>query len=276
MHWLLILSLFLLGYGFSKDVITVSTYPLYYATRWIAGDRFEVDLLIRSQADPHHYELRPADMRRLTQSKAFLYLGVEAWERKLSKSIKIPSYALSEGLELLRVGAYIDPHVWMSPKSYGALVESITKTLANIDPKGKNYYMAKKEEFIRSLRELDGEYAKVLKSCRHRIIVTTHMSLNYLGRDYGLEVVGLRGMHAEEEPRPSEVRAMVERLKKTGVKSIFHEVGHDRSMAEGIARQVKAKIFPLNTSLFPEDPKDDYFSIMRRNLRSLSQGLDCQ
>lgn len=276
MHWLVILSLLLLGFGFSKEVITVSIYPLYYPTKWIAGERFEVDVLIRSQADPHHYELRPADIKKLSQSKAFFYLGVEAWERRLTKSVKTPSYALLDRTGLLKVGAYIDPHVWMSPRSYMALVESITKALANIDPKGKSYYTAKKEEFIRGLKQLDEEYAKVLKSCKHRTLVSTHTSLNYLGRDYGLEVVGLRGVHAEEEPRPSEVRTMVERLKKAGVKSLFHEIGHDKALAEGIARQVGAKTFPLNTSLFPEEPKDDYFSIMRRNLRSLSQGLNCQ
>lgn len=255
--------------SFARESIIVSSYPLYYPASYMAGDRFEVDVLIRSQADPHHYELKPEDVRRLQRAKAFVYLGAESWERRLARSLpKGRAYQLFDRLS--------DPHLWMSPKSYTLLVKRVYEVLLQIDPSGAEHYRRRYEEFASKLASLDEEYRKTLSTCRSKTLVTTHLSTAYLGKDYGLEVVGLRGVHAEEEPRPSEVLKLVQRLKRAQVKVIFAEMGHDEKLARRIAQQVGARVTPINTSLFPEEKGDDYFSIMRRNLKRIAEALECQ
>ncbi|MEN3027838.1 MAG: metal ABC transporter substrate-binding protein [Aquificaceae bacterium] len=263
--------------SFSKELLLASTYPLYYPLRHMAGERFEVDLLIKAPADPHHYELKPEDMKRLQRSKVFFYLGVEGWERRVAgKVLKEGAVALYQGVEFIRVGKHADPHVWLSPKSYTRLVENMRDELLRIDPAGGEHYRKRSEEFLKRLKSLDEEYRKTLQSCQSKTLVITHLSTLYLARDYGLEVVGLRGVHAEEEPKPSEIRKIVEKLKSSRVKAIFSEIGYDERFARRLAKETGAKVLTFNSSLFPEEVQDDYFSLMRKNLKRLSEGLGCQ
>ncbi|MFN4319288.1 MAG: metal ABC transporter substrate-binding protein [Aquificaceae bacterium] len=267
---------FTLSFSYAKELLLASTYPIYYPLKYIAGDRFEVDVLIKTQADPHHYELKPSDMRRLQSAKAFFYLGVEGWEKRVARSLpKGKAYPLERGINFIKIGNSPDPHLWLSPRAYAQLVENISKALISMDPLGAEKYKERSEEFLRGLKALDEDYKKTLSNCQSKVVVITHLSTLYLGRDYGLEVVGLRGLHAEEEPKPSEIRMMVERVRRAKVRTLFHELGYDEALAKRIAQEVGAKIIPFNTSLFPERAQDDYFSVMKRNLERLSEGLNC-
>ncbi|MFN7065326.1 MAG: metal ABC transporter substrate-binding protein [Aquificaceae bacterium] len=272
----LLLFLLTLSVTNAKELLIASTYPIYYPLSYIAGEGFRVDLLVKTQADPHHYEPKPSDLRKLQSARAFLSLGVETWEMGIVKRLpKEKSYSLAKGINLIRVGNNADPHIWMSPKAYAKLVENIRDVLIGLDSSNADYYRGRYEEFMKSLRALDEEYGKVLSSCESRTIIITHLSLLYLGRDYRLEMVGLRGVHAEEEPRPSEIRRIVDKARETKARYLFYEIGQDEKLVKAIAKEVGAKIVPINTSLFPEKGGDDYFSIMRRNLNRLAEGLVC-
>lgn len=273
----LLLILFTLTTVHARDYLLASSYPLYYPLKHMAGERFEVDVLIRKQADPHHYELKPDDMKRLHRAKAFIYLGVERWELRLADRLgKNRAYPAGQGIPFLRTGRSTDPHLWLSPKSYTHLVKNIQQVLSSLDPAGSEHYRKKAEELLAGLSSLDEEYGRTLSRCRSRTLVTTHLSTAYLGRDYGLEVVGLRGVHAEEEPKPSEIKRLIERIRKAQVRVIFAELGQDEGLARRIAQEVGAEVITINSSLFPEEKGDDYFSIMKRNLKRLSEGLGCQ
>lgn len=274
---LIFLLFFMSSLSLAKDLLLASTYPIYYPLSYIAGDRFNVDVLIKTLGDVHHYELKPADLKKLQGAKAFFYLGVEKWERKIADRLpKGKSYSLDKNINFIYVGKQKDPHLWLSPKAYAKMVENIKEALTKLDPSASEYYQKRYEEFIQNLKQLDNEYSKFLANCQKRTIIITHLSALYLGRDYNLEVVGLRGLHAEEEPKPSEMREMVEKAKKAGVKYVFYELGHDEKLARRIAKEIGANVISINTSLFPEDKQDDYFSIMRKNLRRLGEGLNCQ
>ncbi len=267
----------LISLSYAKDYLLASSYPMYYPLKYIADDRFEVDVLIKSQADPHHYELKPDDMRRLQRVRAFFYLGLEGWERRVANTVgKDRAYSLAQGLTLMRAGKHYDPHLWLSPKAYMGVVENIQKVLSQLDPAGSEQYKKRASEYMERLKALDSEYKSLLSACKTKTLVITHLSTAYLGRDYGLETVGLRGIHAEEEPKPSEVKRMVERAKRAKAGVVFAELGQDEKLAKRIAQEVGAKVLPFNSSLFPEGRNDDYFSIMRRNLERLSEGLECQ
>lgn len=273
LFFLLLLPIF---FSFSKEVILTTTYPLYYPVKFMAEGRYRVEVLLEKEADPHHYELKPSDIKRLKGSKALFYLGVEGWETKLVKANPSKAYPLAKGLNLIKSGKFYDPHVWMSPKAYEGLVENAYRALMELDPAGKGEYTVKKDEFLQKLRQLDKRYGEVLKTCKSKTVVITHQSLSYLARDYGLNVVGIRGVHAEEEPKPSEIKKLLQTLQKLPVKSLFYELGQDKSLAESIAKQANATVVLLNTSLMPQEPGDDYFSIMERNLRALATGLGCK
>ncbi|SNZ13559.1 metal ABC transporter substrate-binding protein [Hydrogenobacter hydrogenophilus] len=271
----LFLLLSVLSLAFSKELIA-TTYPVYYPLKYIVGERHRVELLIKSQADPHEYELTPKDIKKLAEANLVFSLGVENWEKYLLTELpKGKLVFLNQGIDLIKYGNFPDPHVWLSPKRYMMVVKNINSALIKWEPNERVHYESRYNSYMQKLKELDRKYQETLKNCEHRIIITTHRAWDYLAKDYNLKTVSLTGVHAEEEPKPSQIKLIIQTIRREGIKYIFAEIGQDEKVANFIANQTGAKVLFLNSSLFPQEPSDNYFSIMERNLRSLKEGLQC-
>ncbi len=267
----------ILGFARQELKLMPTTYPVYYPLKYMTEGIHQVDILISTPADPHHHEIKPKDLAKLKQADYVFLIGLEKWERQIERQVgKAKLIPLYKDIDLIKFKGIPDPHIWVSPKTYLGLVTNMYNALINIDKQNENIYKARFEQYINELKALDNEYRSTLAKCKTRVIVTTHLSASYLARDYNLEAAGFRGMHAEEEPKPSQLKKLIDVLKNKKVSAIFIEPGQDKKVAEKIAKEVNAQVLMLNTSLYPEKPNDDYFSIMRRNLESLKKGLQCQ
>ncbi len=261
--------------SFAEYLFVATTYPIYYPLNYMIGDRHKVEILIKSMADVHQYELKPKDIRELLKAKAVFTLGVEAWEKRIERNLpKGKVVELNDGINLLKYGQFPDPHIWLSPKQYFILVRNIKAKISQWDSSKK--LEERYRDYEKKLMELDREYEQMLKTCRVRTMITTHRAWGYLARDYGLKNIGIMGVHAEEEPKPSYMVNIINIMRKDGIKVVFAEVGEDRKVADFIASQTGARVILLNSSLFPFSAWDDYFSIMRKNLEGIKEGLECQ
>ncbi|MEN3033776.1 MAG: metal ABC transporter substrate-binding protein [Aquificaceae bacterium] len=250
---------------FSYAKWVASTYPIYHILKALAPQGVEVSLLAGGVKDPHHYELKPSDIRLVGSSSKFFHLSSEVFEEKLAKTFPDKSIDLSKNLQLIDGK---DPHIWLSPRSYQELAKAIYLKLIEIDSANRQQYDKKLEEVLITLRSIDAEYSKTLKNCKSRVILSTHMSFAYVARDYGFKTLALAGVHAEAEPTPSQARILKE-AKSLGASSLFHEPG-ERTLAKRLAPHLRP--VEINISLSGDDLK----SIFMSNLRALSSGLECQ
>ncbi|MEZ0361187.1 MAG: metal ABC transporter substrate-binding protein [Hydrogenobacter sp.] len=265
-----------LSFSFSHKLIA-TTYPVYYPLYYIAKGRQNVDVLIKTQADPHHYELTPKDAQRLIEADLVFTLGVEGWEENILRDLpKGRVVLLKDGISFVKYGKFPDPHIWLSPREYAILIKNVKEALLRYDPQSKAYYQKRYEEYMQKLVKLERAFANTLKNCKYRTIVSTHRAWDYLAKDYNLRTVSLTGVHAEEEPRPSEIMMIIQTVKREGIKYIFAELGQDKKVADFIASQTGAKVLLLNSSLFPRRYSDNYFTIMEENLKVLKEGLQCR
>jgi zinc transport system substrate-binding protein len=73
---------------------------------------------------------------------------------------------------------------------------------------------------------------------------------------------------------------VVERVRATGATTVFAETLVSPRLAETVAREAGARVAVLNPieglSAEERDRGDDYFSVMRRNLAALREGLGCR
>ncbi|MCS7083750.1 MAG: metal ABC transporter substrate-binding protein [Aquificaceae bacterium] len=242
-----------------------STYPIYHILKALAPNGVEVKLLAGGIKDPHHYELKPSDIKLVGDSSRFFHLNSEAFEKNLVKTFPEKSVDLSKNLQLIDGN---DPHIWLSPRSYQDLAKSIHAKLIQLDSANRQHYDKKLEEVLKTLRSLDSEYSKTLKNCKSRVILSTHMSFAYIARDYGFKAMGLSGVHAEAEPKPSQAKVLKE-ARALGASSLFHEPG-ERVLAKRLAPHLRP--IEINISLAGEDLS----SIFLSNLKALSTGLECQ
>jgi zinc transport system substrate-binding protein len=79
----LLLLLLLFSFALPRELLMVTTYPIYYPLLYLAGELYDVKVLISTRTDVHHYEPKPQDLRNLKEAKHVFTLGLESWERKL-------------------------------------------------------------------------------------------------------------------------------------------------------------------------------------------------
>lgn len=245
-----------------KPVVIVSILPQKTFVQKIAGDDFEVQVLVPHGASPESYSLLPSQLKDISQAEAWFrigYIGFElSWKDKveeLNKNMQVVD--LSEGLDLIQedevhhgdhvhVGG-IDPHTWLSPRLVKQMAEKMAEVLGRIHPEKAAEYKANYMKFLKEIDALDIELRNALKDYQGRTFITFHPSLSYFARDYGLNQLALES--GGKEPTPQHMAAVVELARKENINVIYIQSEFDRDHARVFAEEINGKVIevkPLN------------------------------
>ena len=74
-----------------------------------------------------------------------------------------------------------------------------------------------------------------LADCRIDTIVVSHDAFGYLGRRYGLDVVGINGLSPDAEPSPAHLRELQDLIREDGITTVFSEELASREFADSLA-----------------------------------------
>ncbi len=163
-----------------------------------------------------------------------------------------------------------DPHVWLDPVRYAAMVRLIGSALGDDVSAGR---------LARRLAGLDAQYRRGLAHCARRQIVTSHAAFGYLAARYGLEQIPLEGLAPEAEPSARDLAHLVDVVKASGATTVFFETLVSPKLAETVAREAgvgTAVLDPVEGLTDDEIAAGaDYFSVMRSNLAALRKALGC-
>jgi zinc transport system substrate-binding protein len=255
----------------AQETVAASFYPLAFAAGQIGGSSVEVQNLTPPGAEPHDLEPRPQDVEDIQSADLVLLLGQD-FQPSLETAAGNASGEVIELLDTpgldLRAG---DPHVWLDPRRFATVSAAIGRALER---------GAAARSFVRRLEALDREYRGGLSDCMRRDLVTSHEAFGYLADRYRLREVGITGISPEAEPAPGDLQQVIEVIRETGATTVFTEPLVSAKLAEAVASETggaTAVLDPLE-GLTPEKEAagDDYFSVMRRNLATLQQGLGCR
>jgi len=184
----------------------------------------------------------------------------------------------SGGVALARQGpGGADPHVWLDPMNAKIQMANIRDALVRADPDGRSAYEANYGRYALELDELDAEYRARLADLKSRDVVVAHAAYGYLCRAYGLNQTAIEGLSPDSEPDPARVAQIIDFARERAVRVIFFEELVSPKVAQSIAAQVGAGTDVLSPieGLTDEETAagDDYFSVMRRNLKALTSAL---
>lgn len=245
--------------------VVAGAYPLAFAAERVGGSEVWVENLTPPGAEPHDIELGAADVRRVREADVVLYLG-SSFQPALADAAEDGE---GEAIDLLD-GAD-DPHVWLDPIRYARLVRRLGRELNR--PAGAGRLAA-------DLRALDTEFRRGLADCRRRTFVTSHAAFGHLARRYRLEQIAITGLSPEAEPVPRTLGEVVEDVRETGATTVFVEPLVSRRLAATVAREADVETAVLDPLEGLSDEQleagEDYFSVMRTNLRSLRRALGCR
>ncbi len=172
-----------------------------------------------------------------------------------------------------------DPHVWMDPHNiiYWSLM--VRDVLSELDPGHAADYAAAAEDYIGELIALEADFILPLLETlpvEKRILITSHDSLGYLATTYDFVIVStvIPGGSTQVEPSASDVSALVDLVKETGVAAIFGETIVNTAVLETIAAETGAELAVIYTGTLSVDgPASTYLDYMRYNLTTIVEAL---
>ncbi len=196
----------------NSPIVVVATVGMVAdLVRNIGGDRVVVEQIMGSGVDPHLYKVTRDDVAIILSGDCVFYSGLML-EGKMSDTLNRLSQRQSvtavtnaiDRKELLSIDESSlshDPHVWMDVELWSKASETVAKTLSAINPQHAAEYSANLKTYQDKLAALDQYCKRAIESipASNRILITSHDAFSYLGRAYGMEVVGVQGLSTESE-----------------------------------------------------------------------------
>ena len=218
-----------------RYTVTTTTGMVTDIVRQVCGDKASVEGIIGEGVDPHLYKPTRADLNALAHADLVFYSGL-VLEGKMTDvlekmSEKKPVIAVTESVDknyLLmppEFAGHPDPHLWMDVGGWMKAVEVVSQTLSDYDKPNAQFYQSNAESYLVQLKALE-EYAKTSIATipeQSRVLVTAHDAFNYMGRAYGIEVVGIQGISTESEAGLNDLNRLVDMLVENNVTAVFVE-----------------------------------------------------
>jgi ABC-type Zn uptake system ZnuABC Zn-binding protein ZnuA len=268
------------GSADGKVTVVATTTQAADLARNVGGEDVEVVGLLAPNSDPHEYEVRPRDLEALAGADLVVRSGgdLDEWlgDAIDGAGAEAPVLTLADHVRVVDD----DPHWWQDPRNGLRAVAALERALSAADPARAASYGANADRYGARLRRLDKGVAACIAEvpAAQRNLVTTHDSLDYYARRYGIEVVGavIPSQSTSGQPSAGETAELVDAIRTENVKAIFAESSVDPKVEEAIAREAGATLGdPLwaDTLGPPGSSGDTYVESIAANTRVLVDGF---
>jgi ABC-type Zn uptake system ZnuABC Zn-binding protein ZnuA len=269
----------------AADALSVVTTTTVFAdiVQNVGGARVSASSIIPAGVGPEDYEPKPDDARKLSDAKLIVSNGV-GLDNFLDKLLasgtggQTPRLVLGDGIPTLTENGEQNPHFWLDPTLVRRFyVPKIAAKLTELDPAGKPTYDANAAAYGAALDGLDAELTAKVATIpeANRKLVTFHDAYPYFAGHFGFELVGVILENVGQEPTASELAALVDKVKATGVRAVFSEAQFSPKLAETLATE--AGITNVVTDLYNDAlgpaPADSYLGLMRWNVDRIVAAL---
>ncbi len=278
----------------SSQLKIVTTFlPIYWFTKAVTGDTAQVEILVNPGTEIHEYQATPSNLQTISQADVLVKngLGLEEFLEntvKNSQNAKLKEINASKGIKplqdispILEIEKSTDtkhpehehksgnPHVWLDPVLVKQQIVNIRDNLILVDGKNKDIYTTNAAKYIQQLKALDQEFKQELSKYPNCSFITFHDAYPYLAKRYNLKQLAVVKI-PEDSLAPKEVQKTVEMVKKFQVKTLLGEPGVDNKLLESLAKDLKLKLYTLDSLESGEMQPEYYFTAMKKNLQTLA------
>lgn len=286
-----------------KIKVTASNFASYDFLRAIIGDNDNIELtfLLGPGKDAHSYDPTAQDLITIQNSDLFIYIGgeMEKWaDRVLTtldtsntkvicvaddiKTIKEQEIdgAEPENEEDEEEGAF-DEHIWTSPDNAITMVNTLEKSMEEIDSSNSSKYKQNAENYIAKIKNVDKQIQEIVDNKkRDRLVFGDKMPMQYFINYYKLQVsAAFSGCSTETEPSSKTIAYLVNKAKEEKTPVILYIELNNGKVANTIANEVEngCKAMQIqtlhNVSKTDFDNGETWVSLMERNLDVLKTAL---
>ena len=259
--------------------------------RQVGGEQVLVIDLIGPNADPHHFEPKPEDLKKAHGASLYLVagMGLEGYLPKLKAIIANSATLIEVGATLPPLAGKldnddghvhdatcaheIDPHWWHSIDRFRRATGVVAEALAVASPENAAAFRKNAEVYRSQLDELEKwtrrEISKIPRDRRH--LATAHAAFNYFCKDFGLTPLPVQGLNREQMPDPKQLASLVADLKRNHVTAIFPEKESNPKILTTLTHDTGIR---LGEPLIADGTGGvGYLAMMRHNVTAIVKGL---
>jgi manganese/zinc/iron transport system substrate-binding protein len=242
--------------------------------RNVGGEHVEVSVLLGPGVDPHLHKTSRDDMALMMEADMVFYSGLML-EGKMTDTFghigkSIPVHALTERLskeDLIApegTNGHADPHVWFDVSMWAKTSQLVADVLAKRLPEHAEAFRAAADAYQAKLAPMAVYAAERLATIppSQRILITSHDAFGYLGRAYGIEVLGVQGISTDSEAGLRRVNELVDLLVEKKVPAVFIETSVSEKSIEALIEGAASRghEVKIGGSLFSDaaGPADTY------------------
>ena len=275
--------------------VVTSTTDLKALTEVVTGDLAEVDALARPNQNAHDLEVRPSLMLKVRRADALIVNGLEldGWADVVAQGANnsnvIPGAAgridASRGLNVLEVPkTRVDrsmgdihpqgnPHYTLDPGMAPAVTQNIVDGLARIAPQHRAAFERNRQQFLASLEEAMGRWAKALEPYKGAGVVVSHAQWIYFLTRFSLVQVGTIEERPGIPPTANHLVKLISLMKEDKTKVIVAEPWSDLKLIERVAQDAGAQAAVLASAVGAMKATDTYVATIDFNVKTLAQAL---
>jgi zinc/manganese transport system substrate-binding protein len=273
----LILSLSLASQSVAAVKVVASFSILGDLVKQVGGTHVHVDTIVGPDEDAHVFN--PSPQHSMILAKADLVvvngLGFEGWINRLidASGCKGTVVVASAGVSPMKdpTTSGEDPHAWHSISAVMKYVDNISEALQKKDPIHASTFKINATSYKQRLRFLDewvhDEMSKLDPAKRK--VITAHDAFQYFAKEYNIAFLSPVGVNTQAEASPQAVMALIDLIRKEGIKVIFVEnITNEKQMniiRESTGAHIGGTLYSDALSA-ADGPASDYLSLMKHNV----------
>lgn len=269
----------------AKPLIVSTIKPIQALVYAIAGGNnspLDIRQLLPDGASPHHYALKPSDMRTLENARAVFRIGsgLETFLDKplanLPASTQVIDLGNADGIHHLHARSRHtdeptdsghddtdhsdthteDLHLWLNPQNAITMSRAISNTLSTLDPAHADQYQANTAQLIQQIETADARIRQQLTPYAHRPYLSFHDAWQHFDTHYGLNFASAVTLDAGRLPGARHVQDIRNIIEGKQAVCLFQEPQFSpalvKTLVEGTAIHI-GQLDPLGMQL----PLDD-------------------
>ncbi|MDP8206484.1 MAG: metal ABC transporter substrate-binding protein [Candidatus Electryonea clarkiae] len=286
------------------EIVILATFlPVYCFVDQVAGGLpgVKVEILAEGEAaNPHHFNLRPGDMKKISQADIIVRHGLSIdsfLDKKILKSSGasdssalitlvegIPPQQLLGNLkgksfdrDIISSGSTawdtLNPHVWVSPTKASIMARYLSRELAKLLPVHHDSLIIRGNRYSLQLDSLADRYKDAIRGSSNNLIVTQHNSMFWLARDTGLSILGAIEKVGGADPGPRAFYMFEKEIKRNPPIGIFVDPNVPSNLAESVSLNTNVTIYPFDPVGRGTVKSGKYLETMQNNLSILMDAL---
>ena len=275
-----------------EDLIVCTTSIIGDVVQQIAPEHVRIETLMGPGIDPHLYEAKPSDVRKMGEAAVIIHNGLHL-EGKLSKLFKRMNshkklIAFEDGMNKTQLipltSHHYDPHVWFDVLLWLQGLTHVKEELITVYPKNKTEIQQKFKQYEVELLKLNEAIEESMDKIPYnkRVLITSHDAFHYFGKAYGVEVKAIQGVSTLIEPGLKSVSLLVNTILNRKIPAIFVESSVSSKAIKSVIEACRSKDWEVKIggTLFSdalgseEEQAGTYIDMITKNCQTIQKALN--